>query len=104
MDAPWRVRTEQIQGPPGPGKYLNATAQQTPTWTSDVATFTMTVTGAVVGSPAVVTADAALGPLVPLAQVTAAGVVTVTLLWFGNGGPPALTGANWTAYVLVQGA
>lgn len=101
MDAPWRIRTELIQGPPGPGKYLQGTAQITPVYVSGVATFTMNVPNAAVGNPAVVTCDQALGATAPLAQVTSLGVVTVTLVWAVSGSPPALTGANWTVYVLV---
>lgn len=105
MDAPWRRLTEQIQGPPGPGKFLSASASWTPgsIASGTVASTTISVPGAVVGQPAAVgfSVDLAAGAFM-LAQVSAAN--TVRVIFLNLTGSPYTPGAGVvTAFVLVQG-
>jgi hypothetical protein len=85
-DQPWRIRTELVQGPPGPGKFFSGSASWTPGTIGAGASVTKTVAvvGSVLGQSVVPPGFSLVLPAGVLAsgQVTAPDVVTVTLTNF----------------------
>ena len=82
-DQPWRIRTELIQGPPGPGKYLSASQAWTPGTIDAGASVSVAVTvaTAAVGQSVIAPGFSlalAAGVLIS-AQVSSANTVTVTI-------------------------
>lgn len=104
MDAPWRIRTKLIQGPPGPTKLTSGSVAWTPGTINAGASASVSVpvTNAVVGQTALGAFSLALpAGVLASACVTAAGTVTVTLFNLSGVSQTLAAGTAW-ADVLVH--